>query len=424
MRSKHKKILVIISALLLFAGVTTAAVLYLFPYQPDQPPKADDTGSTQLGILEVANANNQFAFDLYKQLIKTEPSNLFFSPYSISTALAMTYAGAKGQTASEMKSVFHFPEDTILKPNSATIYNQLNAGAKDYELRTGNALWIQKDFQLLSDYTNTVEKYFGGKATNLDFVTDTENSRVTINTFIEKQTKNIIVDLIPKGTLDESARLVLTNAIYFKGTWQWEFDPSDTHDGDFTITPNNIVTVKMMNMQPDKTTFNYADIGDIQILELPYKGNKISMLVILPSSDLASIETTLTSEKLNEYKSQMQQTKLDSITMPKFEFDTKYFMKDTLSALGMPTAFSDKADFSGMTGANDLMIGFVIHQAFIKVDEVGTEAAAATAVGMELKSIPQRTVFRADHPFIFIIQDRETSNILFIGKVVDPNKVK
>jgi len=336
----------------------------------------------------------------------------------------MTYAGAKGQTASEMKSVFHFPEDTILKPNSATIYNQLNAGAKDYELRTGNALWIQKDFQLLSDYTNTVEKYFGGKATNLDFVTDTENSRVTINTFIEKQTKNIIVDLIPKGTLDESARLVLTNAIYFKGTWQWEFDPSDTHDGDLTITPNNIVTVKMMNMQPDKTTFNYADIGDIQILELPYKGNKISMLVILPSSDLASIETTLTSEKLNEYKSQMQQTKLDSITMPKFEFDTKYFMKDTLSALGMPTAFSDKADFSGMTGANDLMIGFVIHQAFIKVDEVGTEAAAATAVGMELKSIPQRTVFRADHPFIFIIQDRETSNILFIGKVVDPNKVK
>ncbi len=414
--------MVIISVLLLFAGITTAAVLYLFPYQPDQPPKANDTGSTQLGILEVANANNQFAFDLYKELNKTESNNLFYSPYSISTALAMTYEGAKSQTASEMKSVFHFPEDTILRPNFAAIYNQLNNNAKDYELRTGNALWIQKDFQLLSDYTNKVEKYFGGKATNLDFIADTENSRITINAFIEKQTNNKIVGLIPKGMLDESARLVLTNAIYFKGTWQWEFDPSDTYDGDFTITPDNIVTVKMMHMQPEKTTFNYADTGDIQILELLYKGNKISMLVILPSSDLASIETTLTSEKLNEYKSQMQQTKLDSIALPKFEFDTKYFMKDTLSALGMPTAFTDNANFSGMTGTNDLMIGFVIHQAFIKVDEVGTEAAAATAVGMISTSMPQQTVFRADHPFIFIVQDRETGNILFLGKVVDPTK--
>ena len=417
-----KKFVLIGLAVILFAGVATAAVLFLFPYQPNQPPRTDDTGSTQQGIKDVANANNKFAFDLYFQLDKSESGNLFYSPYSISAALAMTYEGAKGQTADEMKSVFHFSESNILRPNFAAIYNDINKGAKDYELKTGNALWVQQDFPFLTDYKNRVEKYFGGKAANLDFINESEKSRQTINSFIGEQTNNKIKNLIPTGFLNTMTRLVLTNAIYFKGTWQWEFDTSNTRDGDFKITPTNIVKTPMMNMDSDKASLKYADSGDLQILELPYKGDEISMLVLLPSENLDAIETALTSEKLNEYKSKMKETKLDSISLPKFEFDTKYFMKDTLSALGMPTAFSKSADFSGMTGKKDLFISFVIHQAYVKVDEKGTEAAAATAVGMQTTSIGPRTYFRADHPFIFIIQDKDTGNILFLGRVVDPTK--
>lgn len=417
-----EKFILIGLAIILFAGTATAAVLFFFPYKPTQPPSADGSGSSRQGIQEVANANNKFAFDLYSQLDKSENGNLFYSPYSISAALAMTYEGAKGQTAGEMKSVFHFPESNILRPNFAAIYNDINKGVKDYELRTGNALWVQKDFSLLADYTNSVEKYYGGKAANLDFVKESEKSRQTINNFISEQTNNKIKDLIPSGFLNEMIRLVLTNAVYFKGTWQWEFDTADTHDGNFKITPTNIVKTPMMNMFPKKTSFNYADTGDLQILELPYKGDKISMLVLLPSENLETIEPTLTAEKLNEYKSKMKKTKLDSISLPKFEFDTKYFMKDPLSALGMPTAFSDNADFSGMDGKRNLFIDFVIHQAYVKVDEKGTEAAAATAVGIGITSVQPRNDFRADHPFIFAIQDRETGNILFFGRVVDPTK--
>ena len=408
-----KKFILIGLAVILFAGIATAAVLFLYPYQPNQPPKADDTGSTQQGIKDVANANNKFAFDLYSQLDKSENVNLFYSPYSISVALAMTYEGAKGKTADEMKSVFHFPEINILRQNFAAIYNDINKGAKDYELRTGNALWVQQDFPFLADYKNRVEKYFSGKVANLDFVSESEKSRQTINSFIEEQTNNKIKDLIPTGFLNEMTRLVLTNAIYFKGTWQWEFDTSDTRDSDFKITPTNLVKTPMMNMDPDKASLKYADTGDLQILELPYKGDEISMLVLLPSENLDAIETALTAEKLNEYKSKMKETKLDSISLPKFEFDTKYFMRDVLSALGMPTAFSESADFSGMTGKRDLFISFVIHQAHVKVDEKGTEAAAATAVGSQTTSDRPRTDFRADHSFIFFIQDKRTRNNLF-----------
>jgi len=432
----NKKILTIGIALIMVAIVTATTVFFLFPYQPDQPPQTEDTGSTTQGIQEVVNANNQFAFDLYSELDKSEQGNIFYSPYSISAALAMTYEGAKGQTADEMRLAFHFPENNILRPNFAALYNDINKGNNDYELRTGNALWVQNDFPFLEDYTYRVEKYYGGKAANLDFVSETEKSRQTINKFIEEQTNNKIKDLIPTGFINSMTRLVLTNAIYFKGTWEWKFDKSDTREQDFEITPTNIVKTPMMYMDPDKARFNYADVKDLQILELPYKGEEISMLILLPkqgedydretgeviTSDYTLEDIELSSEKLEEYKSQMQETKLDSISLPKFEFDTKYFMKDTLSNLGMPTAFSGGADFSGMTGNKDLFIGFVIHQAYVKVDEKGTEAAAATAVGMKLTSAMPRNVFRADHPFIFIIQEKETGNILFMGRVTDPTQ--
>ena len=419
----YKKIILIGVIFVLFAGITTAAVLFLFPYEPDQPPQADNTDSTEQGIQDVVNANNQFAFDLYSELDKSEDGNIFYSPYSISAALAMTYEGAEGQTANEMKSVFHFPEDNILRPNFAAIYNDINKENENYELKTGNALWAQKDFPFLPEYMSRVENYYGGKVAMLDFVGETEKSRQTINSFIEEQTNDKIKDLIPVGSLDAMTRLVLTNAICFKGIWEWEFDKDDTHERDFKITATNTVKTSMMNMNPEEATFNYAETEDLQILELPYKGDKISMLILLPKENLDKIDSILTAEKLNEYKSQMKETELDSISLPKFEFDTKYFMNNALSSLGMPKAFSGDADFSGMTGKKDLFISSVIHQAYIGVDEEGTEAAAATAVIMTMGiSLEPRKIFNADHPFIFLIQEKNTGNILFLGRVVDPTK--
>jgi len=410
----------------------------LFPYNPDEPPRADDVGSTPKGIQEVVNANNQFAFDLYSELAKTEKDNIFYSPYSISAALAMTYEGAKGKTAEEIKEVFHFPETSVLRPNYAAIYNKINEDNKEYQLSTGNALWVQQDYLLLNDYSEAVERYYGGKASNVDFIKETEKSRQTINSFIEEQTNNKVKELIPAGQVDHLTRLVITNAIYFKGTWEWEFDKSDTRDKDFYITPENVVKTPMMHMDSDKATFNYADLEKLQILELPYKGDKISMLILLPKQgeaydyekgeeitynyNLEDIE--LSSEKLNEYKSEMQETKLSAIYLPKFKFDTKYFMVSTLSEMGMPTAFSMQADLSGIDGSQNLYIQNVIHQAFVQVDEKGTEAAAATSITIGFKSAMPSNVFTADHPFIFIIQEKETGNILFMGRMTDPTKAQ
>ena len=439
-KTANKKTASVLVIILIVIGVATAVTvgLFLFPYNPDEPPRADDVGSTPKGIQEVVNANNQFAFDLYSELAKTEKENIFYSPYSISAALAMTYEGAKGKTAEEIKEVFHFPETSVLRPNYAAIYNKINEDNKEYQLSTGNALWVQQDYLLLNDYSEAVERYYGGKASNVDFIKETEKSRQTINSFIEEQTNNKVKELIPAGQVDYLTRLVITNAIYFKGTWEWEFDKSDTRDKNFYITPENVVKTPMMYMDSDKATFNYADLEKLQILELPYKGDKISMLILLPKQgeaydyekgekitynyNLEDIE--LSSEKLNEYKSEMQETKLSAIYLPKFKFDTKYFMVSTLSEMGMPTAFSMQADLSGIDGSQNLYIQNVIHQAFVQVDEKGTEAAAATSIMIGIKSAMPSNVFRADHPFIFIIQEKETGNILFMGRMTDPTKAQ
>jgi len=434
-----RKLLIAGIVILMIAIVTATVALFLFPYQPNQPSQTDDTGSTQQGIQEVVNANNQFAFDLYSELYKSEQGNVFYSPYSISAALAMTYEGAKGQTADEMKSVFHFPESKILRPNFAAVYNEINKQDKNYKLSTGNALWVQKDYPFLEDYIKRVENYYGGKAAGLDFIQETEKSRQTINTFIEEQTNDKIKDLIAPGVLNPMTRMVLTNAIYFKGTWEWGFDKSDTRDMDFKITKDNIIKTPMMYMNNDKASFNYADIGELQILELPYKDNEISMLILLPKQgvdydmetgeeiilDYTLEDIELTTENLNSWKSEMQDDmgRLDSIYLPKFEFDTKYGLNQVLTQLGMPTAFNEmKADFSGMTQKEQLFISNVIHQAYVKVDEKGTEAAAATAVVMEASGIGSSNIFKADHPFIFIIQEKETGNVLFMGRMINPTQ--
>ncbi len=370
---------------------------------------------------DVIEANNRFAINLYSQY-KSEEGNIFFSPFSISTAMAMVYEGAEGKTAKEIKSVFGFPKyDNSRRNQYSDLLSEINKKDKEYALKTANALWAEQDFHFLDEYLTTVEKYYGGKTTNLDFKNEPDASRLIINNWVEDKTNDKIKDLLPEDSIHPLTRLVLTNAIYFKAKWLIQFDADKTSDEYFRVNPDKSIKVPMMQPTSQKSTFNYTQNKDLQILEMPYAGEDLSMLILLPlDDDIEALENSFTIEKLTEWKKSLRKRRV-KIYIPKFKFETKYFMIYTLSNLGMPTAFTDSADFSGMTGTNELKIDKVIHQAFIEVNEEGTEAAATTAVVMGIKSKkPSTPIFKADHPFIFIIQQNETGNILFMGRVNNP----
>jgi len=372
----------------------------------------------------VIEANNQFAFDLYQKYQDQEEGNIFFSPYSISSALAMTYEGARSQTAQEMQSVFHFPlSDNIRRTGYSNLYQEINKEGQEYELSTANALWAEEEFDFLEEYFNLIEGYYYGKANNLSFKNNPEDSRLTINDWIEEQTKEKIKNLIPSGVINSLTRLVLTNAIYFKGEWVQQFDSEKTREENFYVDEGRTIQAEMMSQAGDEAEFNYFENENLQVLEIPYSGEDLSMLVLLPrNKDLSSLENSLSRENISLWRESLKEQRVD-IYIPKFRFETKYFMKGDLMDMGMPTAFSGNADFSGMTGEGNLFISEVIHQAFVEVNEEGTEAAAATAVVMELKSVGPGSappIFRADHPFIFIIQQKNSGNILFMGRVSEP----
>ena len=386
---------------------------------PVEDITADDSMAVPENILSTTDANNQFALELYLNL--TKESNVFFSPYSISTALAMTYEGARGETARQIADVFHFNEDDESRRSSfAAIYNILNKESPKYELSTANALWAEQTYPFLTNYTSAIGTYYGGRLTNLDFKTQQEPSRQTINKWVEEKTKNKIENLLPEGSILPITRLVLTNAIYFKGEWVKKFNKRDTRDMDFMINNEQSVKVPMMKRTDKDAKFNYANTGSIQMLEMLYDGANLSMLVLLPKpGEMEKLEQNLTIENLNQWKSMMHERKID-VYIPKFKFTQKYALSKNLREMGMPLAFSPEgyADFSGMDGTKNLYIQQVYHKAFIDVNEEGTEAAAATGVVVGTTSIMER--FMANHPFIFIIQEKTTGSILFMGKVVNP----
>jgi len=420
--NKHKKRMGIVA-------IVVGLSIFLQGCVNESVPRANDSGATSESIISVVNASNQFALDFYFNIKDDEKGNIFYSPYSISTALAMTYEGARGKTADEIQSVFHFPKDDATRRSSvAAIYNGLNKKDAKYRLHTANALWVQKGYQLLNGYTDTIEKYYLGKATNVDFAGATEHARQTINNWVEDKTDNKIKDLFPQGSLNSLTRLVLTNAIYFKGIWVKEFAKSETGEEDFRVSKDQTVKVPMMRRADNEAKFNYAETEELQILEMLYEGGDLSMLVLLPrSDDLRPLEDSLTLKKLNEWENELKEQRLD-VYMPRFTFERKYFLNENLKEMGMPLAFtppvmSPGADFSGISGDRDLFIQLVVHQAFVDVNEEGTEAAGATGVSVGIVSIgPRIPIFRADHPFIFIIQEKDTGNILFLGRVINPAK--
>jgi len=374
--------------------------------------------------------NNAFAADLYGQL-RNQSGNLFFSPESISTALAMTYAGARGNTASEMAKTLHFtlPPDR-LHPAMGALLSDLNATHNGYQLRVANALWAQRDYTFLDDFLKLIKNDYGAGFNRVDFKGAPDAARLTINQWVEQKTENKIKDLISPGLLNARTKLVLTNAIYFKGDWQTQFDKMQTKDEDFHLSPSQTVQAPLMHREGG---FNYFNGGTFQALEIPYKSRELSMIVFLPNevSDLSAFERSLTASSMQQWLGQLRPVPKVILAMPKFKMTKQFGLKDTLEAMGMPRAFAEGvADFSGMTGdtTRKLFISAVIHKAFIDVNEEGTEAAAATAVIMmrptaaRLEPPPPPPVFRADHPFVFLIRDNRSGGILFMGRITDPTK--
>ena len=400
------------------------------PSADPTPDVSGENATTVSGDRNVVVANNLFTHDLYLRLEKTasaEGENIFFSPFSISSALAITYEGAHGKTADEIRSVYYFPENSSrMREGFASLNAGINSKDAGYTLSTANALWAEKTYTFLPEYIGIAEKYYAANTTNLDFIGQPEASRQTINSWVEDQTNNKIKDLLPPGSINPITRLVITNAVYFKGTWQKQFDANKTSDASFRKPDGTTITVKMMQRTDEEAIYPYAENADLQVLSLPYTSTSrkgLSMIVLLPKgNDLSVIDPYLDPVNLSALI-QSESSRRVMVYFPKFKIETRYSLPKTLGAMGMPTAFSDSADFSGMDGTKMLYISDVIHKAYIDVNEEGTEAAAATAVVIWVKAVASEEpvpVFRADHPFVFLIQDNNSGEILFAGRVTNP----
>lgn len=380
---------------------------------------AEKTGKASVG--DVVKGNTAFALRLHQELSSTE-GNLFFSPYSISSALGMTYAGARNNTEKEMKEALHFPGR---REEFFRSFGELQEAlltvqkAGDIKLSIANAIWAEKSYKFLPGFMDLVEKEYKSKISFADFVGDAEAERNTINSWVAEQTNDKITDIISKGFLDALTRMVLVNAIYFKGDWANQFKEYYTQEQEFYLTAEEKVKAKTMYQ---RGKFRLAEDADTQALEMLYKGNKLSMLVLLPKQNdgISKLEETLTAEKLNGLVTTLRKTMVE-VTFPKFKVETRYDLIPPFKSLGMKDAFAGAADFSGMDGTRNLHISAILHKAFVEADEKGTEAAAATGVGAAFMSAPLYPSFNADHPFLFFIRDNATGSILFMGRMVNPN---
>lgn len=372
----------------------------------------------------LVEGNNAFALDLYQRL-NSKGKNVFLSPYSISSAFGMCYAGARGNTKKEMSKVFHYPADQEqLHKNFAELNGALEKIQKKrhVELNIANSLWAQNDYSFLSEYFSIIKKYYAAKIENVDFEHNPEKARKEINDWTEENTNHLIEEIIPQGVLTPLAKLVLASAIYFKGEWLSTFESERTKDEPFWVTPEHSKDVPMMRQDG---YFEYAENRDIQALLLPYKGNDLSMVILLPrkKDGIRGLENRLTMKRITQWIGALQ-TQNTAIYLPKFAIESAFSLKEYLTSMGMRDAFLwPGADFSGMDGTELLFLSEALHKAWVKVDERGTEAAAATAVIMTLGAAPNESVkvFRADHPFVFIIKENTSGSILFMGKVSDPS---
>ena len=369
-------------------------------------------------VEQQAQNNNVFAWELYQKLISESPDkNIFYSPYSISTALAMTYAGAKKNTAQEMQRTLHFLQDAP-HPAFSGLIDQIQMKNSDYQLSVANALWGQKNTSFLPEFLNTTGNYYGAGLHEVDFLSEKEKARQTINRWVAKNTEDKIQELFPPNSLSEQTRLVLTNAIYFKGSWLHAFEASATAQDVFYTSADAKVNVDMMTQ---KQRFPYYEEQDLQVVQLPYRGEDLKMLILLPKH-LESLDSSISEQKLQKILSEMRSTKV-WVKMPKFKTRYRLDAKSVLQNMGIKDAFSRAADFSGINGKQNLYIAKVVHEAFVNIDEEGTEAAASTGVAVNVKSAARPPLkFFVNRPFLFTIIHSKTNSTLFIGRIIDPNK--
>jgi serpin B len=374
-------------------------------------------------VRAVAEDNNRFALDLYARLRTGRSENLFFSPASLSTSLAMTYAGAGGQTAEQMARVLHFrlPQEK-LHPAFGELrrYWDVEGTERDYRLSVANRLWGQEGFHFVTGFLAVTREHYGAELAQVDFVRRTDQAIQRINAWVDEQTQGKIRDLVPPGVLDAMTRLVLTNAIYFKGDWTEPFRKEATQVAPFRISASQLADVPLMYQQDD---FRYWAGDSLKVLELPYGKGDLAMLVLLPDAieGLSTLEAKLSTDNLSRWQSGLRKREV-RVHLPRFKLDSQFQLADVLKAMGMTRAFTHgEADLSGMSNEEELFVSVVIHKASVDVNEEGTEAAAATGVGVKASAIVVPAVFRADHPFVFLIRDRRTGSILFLGRLVNPH---
>jgi serine protease inhibitor len=384
-------------------------------------------------VKSAVESNTAFALDLYQKL-KEKPGNLFFSPYSISSALAMSYAGARNQTERQMARTLHF---NLAQTNLHDAFGALGVRMNKVQrwnritLLTANSLWCQQDYPFEKSFLDLVRIRYGGDARQVDFKKSAEAAGTAMNEWVEEKTKGEIKGIIGMGQLTPYTRLILCNAIYFKGNWQNQFKTSDTKPMNFGVNTNQAVTVPMM-WQKSEFKMTHNDDGTVEMLELPYSGTDLCMIIFLPVAipyvpgfehfSLPDLEQRLTLENLHAWTAMLDQARLEetSVVLPRFTTAQTFDLANELKSLGMSSAFNDSADFSGIKATTNLFISDVIHKAFVEVNETGTEAAAVSLALVKTRGMTRS--FRADHPFIFLIRENGSGTILFIGRIIDPTK--
>ncbi len=375
-------------------------------------------------VKALVQGNNTFALNLYGTLSDGE-GNLFFSPFSISQALAMTLAGARGETERQMINTLHYElPQSALHPSFNALDRELASRGQGlqaeenqfFELNIANAIWGQQGYEFLPDFLDVLAENYGAGLRPVDFAGAPEESRARINDWVSEETQDKIRDLLPFGAVDSNTRLVLTNAIYFNASWQLPFDRRLTRELPFHLAGGSVVEVPMMT-ETSRDLYGYVEGEGYQAVDVPYSSGEMSMTILLPDEGtFVEFEDSLNARVLDRIFDDLEIGDI-ALTMPLFELESEFSLDNTLAEMGMPDAFGAEADFSGMTGTKGLWISKVVHKAFVSVDEEGTEAAAATAVVVEESGPILVTV---DRPFIFLIRDRATGAVLFLGRVMNP----
>ena len=395
------------------AVIALSAALVLGSSGRAGPPRPADSAA-------IAHGTNAFALSLYSSL-RAQPGNLFLSPFSIETAMSMVYAGARGQTAQQMSAVLRLPAAPQQAESAfSDLLGTLQSDAKKhgYQLDIADGLWAQQGYPLLPSYLQAMRSAFGAEIDSVDFVHNSSAIAAQINGWVAQRTHDKIKDLFAPSAFHSNTRLVLANAIYFKGSWARPFNPEFTHDDTFTSGGAKI----QVHMMQQQCSFGYFEGGSYQLLELPYKGDTLAMDIFLPrkGDGLPAFEQGLTAESLAAALAKLHPDMV-RVELPRFTMASSFELNRELAALGMPLAFSSGADFSGMSDrGRELSLSLVVHKAWVDVNEQGTEAAAATGIGIKAAAVVRYTDFRVDHPCFFLIRDLSSGAILFMGRLDHP----